>query len=175
LIDIALHDKMIAIEINGNWHYERNGQLKPYFQERHHLLEQNGWEVYEVHYSACFNLEKWKEFFIKINNSEIKVEFDYFNYTPREAKYGHNNCICGKKKLKVSKLCNTCNRHLPKARTSKIIRPSKEDLEKLVWEKPSTHIANDFKVSGSAINKWCKEYGISKPPRGYWTKIKFLK
>lgn len=40
----------------------------------------------------------------------------------------------------------------------------------MIWEKPTTHIAKDFGVSGKAIEKWCKTYGISKPPRGYWNK-----
>lgn len=51
-------------------------------------------------------------------------------------------------------------------------KPSKEELEKLIWEKPTTHIAKDFNVSDKAVEKWCKKYGISKPPRGYWVKNK---
>ncbi len=47
---------------------------------------------------------------------------------------------------------------------------SKEDLEKLLWEKPTTHIAKDFGVSDNAVAKWAKNYGLKKPPRGYWTK-----
>lgn len=54
----------------------------------------------------------------------------------------------------------------------KVIRPSKEELAKLLWEKPTTQIAKDFGVSGKAIQKWAKSYGITKPPRGYWAKQK---
>lgn len=57
-----------------------------------------------------------------------------------------------------------------KMHTRKVERPFKEELEKLVWEKPASQIAKDFGVSGKAIEKWCKAYGIQKPPRGYWTK-----
>jgi len=52
----------------------------------------------------------------------------------------------------------------------KVERPSKEELEKLVWEKSTEKIAKDLGVSGVAIAKWCKIYGITKPPRGYWAK-----
>jgi hypothetical protein len=53
----------------------------------------------------------------------------------------------------------------------KVERPSKEELQKLVWEIPTIHIAKKFGVSDKAIEKWCKAYGIDKPPRGYWTKL----
>ncbi|MCZ2224665.1 MAG: hypothetical protein LC122_13660 [Chitinophagales bacterium] len=53
----------------------------------------------------------------------------------------------------------------------KVERPSKEELEKLLWEKPTTQIAKDFGVSDKAIQKWAEAYGISKPKRGYWNKL----
>ncbi len=54
----------------------------------------------------------------------------------------------------------------------KVDRPSKEELEKLIWEKPTSIVANEIGVSDKAITNWCKSYGIDKPPRGYWTKVK---
>lgn len=51
-------------------------------------------------------------------------------------------------------------------------RPTKEQLQKLVWEMPSEKIGSIYGVSGRAIGKWCKKYNIDKPPRGYWSKIK---
>ena len=49
------------------------------------------------------------------------------------------------------------------------LKPSKEELEKLIWKQPTTHIAKIYGVSDKAVEKWCKTYNISKPPRGYWT------
>ncbi|NWF59239.1 MAG: hypothetical protein HXY43_08020 [Fischerella sp.] len=54
--------------------------------------------------------------------------------------------------------------------TRKVERPSQEELQKLVWEKPTAQIAKDFGVSDKAVEKWCKVYGVEKPPRGYWVK-----
>ncbi|WP_143168319.1 group I intron-associated PD-(D/E)XK endonuclease [Fischerella major] len=54
--------------------------------------------------------------------------------------------------------------------TRKVERPSKAELQKLVWEKPTTQIAKDFGVSDKAVEKWCKVYRVEKPPRGYWVK-----
>ncbi len=234
-IDIALPDKMIALEINGNQHYERNGQLKPYYQERHDLLTSHGWNVFEIHYSACFNLEKWSEFSKQIIETPSVNSFDYFNYQPRKKKEKRwqNKCECGKMKSFKAIRCRSCRSKMPrkprkrsgipiqtptgngsleessdmrfhhrdkkrremrgfcscgekKHEYSKQCRscwdednvgtwPSQEEVSKLVWEIPSQQLAKQFGVSDVALAKFCKRYGISKPPRGYWAKKLFNK
>lgn len=54
-IDIALPEKKIGIEVNGNQHYNKDKTLKKYYQERHDLIEENGWRLIELHYSECYN------------------------------------------------------------------------------------------------------------------------
>lgn len=167
-IDIAFPDKKIAIEVNGNQHYESNGELKPYYKERQCILEEHGWIVYQVHHSACFKSEKLLEFMNMINNSEKKIEFDYFNYTPREKKKFF--CSCGNIMSRKSKVCAKCyglsNR--------KIVRPTKDELEKLIWEKPLTELGKQFGVSDSAVKKWCKNYGITDLPNNSYRTKKFF-
>lgn len=107
-VDIALPDKMIALEINGNQHYERNGQLKPYYQERHDLLTSHGWNVFEIHYSACFNLNKWAEFVKQLVEAPTVKEFDYFNYQPRPKNTRRNLCSCGQEKYHTAMRCKSC-------------------------------------------------------------------
>jgi hypothetical protein len=51
-----------------------------------------------------------------------------------------------------------------------VIRPSKEELNKLLWQMPTQKLATQFGVSDKAIEKWAKAYKIEKPPRGYWAK-----
>lgn len=51
----------------------------------------------------------------------------------------------------------------------KVIHPTKEQLEILIWAMPTTKLAKKFGVSDKAISSWCKLYGIPKPPRGYWS------
>lgn len=51
----------------------------------------------------------------------------------------------------------------------KVTRPSKEELEKLLWDKSTLQLANEFGVSDTTIGNWAKSYGIAKPPRGYWS------
>jgi hypothetical protein len=55
-------------------------------------------------------------------------------------------------------------------RINKISWPQKEELEKLVWEKPTYILAEELGVTDSAIGKKCKSLGIIKPSRGYWAK-----
>lgn len=59
-----------------------------------------------------------------------------------------------------------------KLRPRKVKWPTKESLEKLLWKKPTTQIAKQYKVSDKAVAKWAKKYNLKKPPRGYWGKIK---
>lgn len=67
-IDIAFPKKKFAIEINGNQHYQKNKQLKPYYQTRHDLIKAEGWDIWEVPYHETRSplflekvLEKLKE------------------------------------------------------------------------------------------------------------------
>ena len=49
-IDIVFLDKKIGIEVNGNQHYDNDGNLTQYYQERHELIESAGWKLFEIHY-----------------------------------------------------------------------------------------------------------------------------
>lgn len=67
-IDIAFLDKKLAIEVNGNQHYDAYGKLTDYYQKRHDYLEKFGWIVLEIHYSWCYKEDKIKELFNAIEN-----------------------------------------------------------------------------------------------------------
>jgi hypothetical protein len=57
------------------------------------------------------------------------------------------------------------------ARASRRFEVRPEELEKLVWEMPTTQVAALFGVSDKAVEKRCKKFGIRKPPRGYWSQM----
>lgn len=82
------------------------------------------------------------------------------------------NCEFCKKEFKPVnrkiKFCSEICGHRANAKAKYKI--SKEELEKLVWEKPLTSIGIIFGVSGGAVKKWCKSYEIRVPGRGYWAK-----
>jgi len=84
----------------------------------------------------------------------------------------HEACLCCGQALTTPWQDTYCSRKCSRLAARKVKRPSKEELQQLVWTKPTTQIAQDFGVSDKAIEKWCKTYGIEKPPRGYWAKKK---
>lgn len=53
---------------------------------------------------------------------------------------------------------------------SEVYRPTKEELEKVLWAFPSKEICRQFKTTKTTLAKWCKHYGLSRPPPGYWKK-----
>lgn len=69
-----------------------------------------------------------------------------------------------------SGLCRKCAGSRNNFWRRKVVRPKKEELFRMVWDRPTSQIAKELNVSDKAISKWCKSYGISKPSRGYWAK-----
>lgn len=177
-IDITFPDRKIGIEVNGNQHYDAKGNLKPYYQERHNLIEAKGWKLYEVHYKQVFNPNFLDDLVNIILISDIKQEFDYLNYEVirnnhlKSKKKTFCSC-CHKEKLdRQSILCVAC----ANIKLRKVSRPSKDELKKLLKEKPKTEIGKIFGVSDNTIKNWCKYYDLNIPDmRGYWTKLKHNK
>lgn len=171
-IDIALPDKKIAIEINGRQHYDEYGNLKPYYQERHDLLISSSWQVFEIYYTHCFDFSKWSEFISFLKNQESIEDFDYFGYKVLPTKLSQRalkqKCPeCGGLKHFSSPVCKKCY-----VRPTKITWPTVEEMTKLVFEMPSTKLAEKLGVSDRAIKDFCDKNNIAKPPRGYWRKLK---
>jgi hypothetical protein len=158
-IDIAFPDKMIAVEINGNQHYNRDGSLKPYYKERHDIIENNGWKVYEIHYSMCFNEKVLDSLFEKILNDTVKAPFDYEHCAIQKQERCVGKPRFKKPAVKVSDIDPNW-RHRPQPHNRKVVRPSKEELEQLIQNNSFLALSRKFGVSDNAIRKWCKLYGI---------------
>lgn len=99
-------------------------------------------------------------------NSKIKKEKVNVNRTKKI-----HLCECGNEITKAKLRCRLC---FNKSRRV-VERPSKDELEKMIWEIPTQEIGKMFGVSDNAVGKWCKSYNIEKPPRGYWQKKKYNK
>lgn len=61
-------------------------------------------------------------------------------------------------------------RHRKRPETRKYIRPSPEELNRMVWEKSSSALAKDLGICDTLLCDWCREAGVAKPPRGYWSR-----
>jgi len=69
-IDISLPKEKIGFELNGRQHYDSKGNLLPYYQKRHDLIIQNGWDLYEIKYNQ--NIISICDFIQKIIDSKCK-------------------------------------------------------------------------------------------------------
>jgi hypothetical protein len=49
-------------------------------------------------------------------------------------------------------------------------RYTREEFYELVWSKPLTHLAKDFRLSDVALHKICRKHSIPNPPLGWWAK-----
>lgn len=90
-IDIAFPDKFVGIEVNGNQHYNRDGTLKPYYENRRIILESLGWTLHQLHYSLCYNPSIIESLLSRITSSPIIKKFNYHTHSYEWA--AAYNCI----------------------------------------------------------------------------------
>ena len=91
----------------------------------------------------------------------------------RGTKYVSNTCkVCNVIYETSEKTRRTYCSHKCAKKYSRKFEVSPEELELLVWSKPTVEVAKILGVSDVAIAKRCKKLGIDKPPRGYWAKVK---
>ena len=150
-IDIAFPDKKIGVEVNGDMHYGRDGNLREYYQIRHDTIESRGWKLYEIPRKIVFNEEKMSILFKDILSSQTKQEFDFLAYVPPI------------KKKDLPKI--------PKVRKPPVSRfswPTKEILTALVYQKTLTAIAKEQGACANSLKKHCRKENILYPPKGYW-------
>lgn len=139
-IDIAFPDEKIGIEINGNQHYERDGCLKEYYQERHDLITSAGWTLYEIHYTQGYHPEEIME------NIELGIQPDYTEYFEEieKKKNKPKNTMTKGQKLKQNNIER--NKHfIP------LIENSNIDFSKMGWVKEVALILN---ISDQKIRGW---------------------
>jgi hypothetical protein len=187
-VDIAFPDKKIGIEVNGNQHYEKDGRLKAYYQERHDIIENNGWKLLELHYSVIYHNDIIKKLIADLKNSHCLGFVDYTFYKDVQdkiridhVKNKRDKKSCPKWFCKIcaaplsanikSGLCVKCSR----IKCRKVERPTKERLGELIKDNPIIKIGKMFGVSDKSIMKWCKSYGIMiDKRRGFWAKKRAL-
>jgi very-short-patch-repair endonuclease len=159
-LDVAFPNVKVAIEINGNQHYNNDGTLKDYYLKRKEILENAGWTVIDIHYSMVYNENLMKDIISNIKNNYILSQADYeiFYIKPKEKIIHCSSCGC-EKKSKKGTLCKSCSSKIYNNNTKRFII-SKEDLEKLVKEKSMSEIGRMYNVSSTAISKRCKKYNI---------------
>jgi very-short-patch-repair endonuclease len=152
-LDIAFPDKKIAIEVNGNQHYESDGILKPYYQNRHDTIESMGWKILELHYLSCFKEDKLENIINFIENSNIKEDdFDYtFYFQERERKKFEKE---NRKQIKIEK--EKLRQENRSKQILEIIQSTNSDIfQKFGWV---TVLSKKLKVSTTQVRRLIKKY-----------------
>ena len=79
------------------------------------------------------------------------------------------HCKCCKQLFKPpTRSVKHCSRSCWR-KTNRRLNISKKELSKLVWQIPSSKIVKIFRVCHKTVEKQCKQWGITKPGRGYWS------
>lgn len=169
--DVAFEQYGVIWEINGQQHYESDGTLKPYYQNRHNLIELEGWRVFEIPYHVAMRDGIVDELLVKTQNLSYKPNNEYKLYLKPKI---NNYCLdCQSEIWLESKRCRKCASVLIGLNQRRVIRPSKEVLHWMIWNYPKTEIAKTFNVKGNSIVKWAKSYKLKlENSLGYWNKVR---
>jgi transposase len=130
----------------------------------------------------------------KWNGKEISLHLDHINGCRRDQRRENLRLLCpnchsqtetyaGKNlsAVRTTYKCKRCDVDVCRGSTlcssclgesnRKVERPSREVLEDLAWKIPTSKIAKQYGVSDKTVERWCRNYGVPKPPRGYWMKL----
>ena len=162
-----------------------------YFLDKEHPLSCKAGKVYYHRHVYSVKIGKWIDRSYHVHHiDENKQNNDPSNLQAvSPSKHGRKHTTTGNlaKKVKTCPICKkkfitqrdeccsiSCSSSL-KNKGGIHNRISKEELEKLLWQIPTTKIAIRLGCSDVMINKLCKKWNISKPPRGYWAKQNKIK
>lgn len=159
-IDIAFPNDKIGIEINGNQHYDKEGDLKKYYMERHQIIESLGWKLYEIPYNKIYD-NNFIDDFIKniqynINMNNINMNIIYKPYIKEKIKKKSYCIDCGKEISYGSLRCTNCFHK----KNCKCQHPSKEQLLLDIQSMSMIQVGKKYNVTDNAVRKWCKKYDI---------------
>lgn len=144
-IDIAFPNKKIGIEINGNQHYNLDGTLKKYYQDRHNLIEAAGWELHEYHFSIAYNSNLDDLINILKNNYSLD-KFDYsFYIKPKKISRSRKEYF----KIKNENWDIEQQKYIP------LILNSEIEFSKFGWV---GKVAKIICIPSQHVNKWMKKY-----------------
>jgi hypothetical protein len=149
-LDIAFPHIRVALEINGQQHYNSDGTLTEYYQQRHDLIESSGWKLIEVHYSQCFNddsISKFLNFDIPYDDKDIIKEYKERQSLKKAERDSNRSLVRGEKiNIKMREKWNPIK--------DKIFEHD-IDFSKYGW---ATQVAVVMGLLPQKVNKWMKKY-----------------
>jgi 5-methylcytosine-specific restriction endonuclease McrA len=175
-----LNRKFITNRVNIDDYFVENSIRKTKDLKR--IILRENLKVYEC--QKCKNSGEWQD-------EKLSLQLDHINGINTDNRlenlrflcpncHSQTETYCGKSKRKrcpdCDKKINSKSTRCRNCSSKKQNKPNKkffitkEELEKIIWEKPAAEIARIYNVSDKAVEKRCKILGIEKPGRGYWMK-----
>ena len=110
------------------------------------------------------------------NNKKISLQIDHINGISNDNRIENLRMLCPNCHSQTLNFAGKSKKKQPKEKIKKqhkrkVIWPTKEELEILLWEKPTSQIAKSYGVRDNSVGKWAKKYGLKKPGKGYWQKL----
>lgn len=156
-IDIAFLDDKVGIEINGNQHYDKERNLKPYYKQRHDNIVNDGWKLIEIPFLMVYNEEFVAEFIMRLR--DMNLQNTIYPNIIRAKIERHKDCKCGKKILIGSKMCVECTREEMKNNDI----PPNDILFRHVRVMGYVRAAKAYNVCDNTIRKWIIKNGGTPP------------
>lgn len=145
-------------EMCGQTEWKINNEIFPIPLQAHHIDGDRSNNTLENIQILCPNCHSFTDNFCRRKHKQNK-DMCYFN--PKEISL--KKCPHCEKTFEVKyKEQIYCSKQCASFSKRKVVRPTKDELEKLISQKSYTKIGQMFSVSDNTIRKWCKKYGILK-------------
>jgi hypothetical protein len=163
----------------------QNGYIKPLevqtktYDKTYYNVEKIGGVLVSSILSSKTTSEQDVLDFIKDINKKFLLSIEKHNVNSITSRSKDNKVIRTAKEKKKCLVCNEevkdncndyCSQECAHIAQRRVEHPSLERLKELIWSMPTLKVAKIFGVSDKTIQNWCDNYGIEKPPRGYWAK-----
>ena len=148
-LDIAFPNKKIAIEVNGNQHYNNNGTLKEYYVNRENYLKSLNWKVYQLHYSLIFDKDIIFNLIEKIKKDINDESINYSFYIKEKKKQNSLSDF----KIKRQKFIEE---------RKQLVLNSGIDFSKLGWVKKVSKLFGNKRSGGNWIKKFMPTFYQNK-------------
>jgi len=143
-VDILIPSKNLILEINGNQHYDKGGNLKTYYLDRHNFIKTLGFNIIEIPYYDTFDKNKILKLVNEHDNKSTILPF--FKKKDAKPKYGSiEEYQKSRKKQNTEKAKNLIENLLK----------SNIDFSKQGWVGKASAVIG---ISPQKVNKWMKNY-----------------
>ena len=166
-------------KVRGRHRYTHKGYVLVYYPEHPHSWKNGLVYLHRLHLENHLGRYLGQEEYVhhkdgnkknnRLSNLEVTTNREHVSCHKRYLK--DRTCLfCGKVYRPLRGRQKYCSSSCSSRSSRRAERPDKETLKELVWSEPTSRVSAKFGVTDKAVEKWCKAYGIEKPPRGYWRK-----